>query len=338
VRRSSIALVALAMAAIVAVGYGRSALGPRPSTHRPGVTDPALLRAGPAEPLARLDALEIPLRPGVRTIAFGAGSVWVGNVSEATVSQIAPTSGKVLATIEVPERIGSLAFGADALWISGYGGSLFKLVPGGREVDRVLRFGDEARVVFGGGNLWVLHDDASISAVHARKVRTTSTVEVQQVAGAYRVGAFPAVYHRGALWVTHGLDRLSRVTSGRPPRVEALPGRYASRLIPGEDRLWLVSYDAAQNEGSIERVLPDGGLEVTARGPLNVAVGAERGGTLWLRPADGGTLLRVVPSASRMDSYRVPDSGYPGDLAIGFGYLWVTDVSSGAVYRIPLER
>ena len=57
---------------------------------------------------------------GPTGVAVGAGSVWVANSGDGTVSRIDPTAGKVIATIEVGGRADEVAVGEGAVWVNVY--------------------------------------------------------------------------------------------------------------------------------------------------------------------------------------------------------------------------
>jgi YVTN family beta-propeller protein len=60
----------------------------------------------------------IPVGDGPLGIAFGAGSVWVANSLDGTVSRIDPQQGNVVATIRVGRRPQGIAVGAGKVWVT----------------------------------------------------------------------------------------------------------------------------------------------------------------------------------------------------------------------------
>ncbi len=51
-------------------------------------------------------------------IAYGAGSVWVANSGDGTVSRIDPTTSKVVATIPVGNNPRGIAVGDGKVWVT----------------------------------------------------------------------------------------------------------------------------------------------------------------------------------------------------------------------------
>jgi YVTN family beta-propeller protein len=62
----------------------------------------------------------IPVGDGPQGIAVGAGSVWVANGLDGTVSRVDPVSGEAVATIEVGGRPDELAVGEGGVWVLVY--------------------------------------------------------------------------------------------------------------------------------------------------------------------------------------------------------------------------
>ncbi len=63
-------------------------------------------------------------------VALGAGSVWVANTLDGTVSRIDPRTSVVTSTIEVGESPSGIAAGDDAVWVSTeYGASIVRIDP-----------------------------------------------------------------------------------------------------------------------------------------------------------------------------------------------------------------
>ena len=51
----------------------------------------------------------------------GLGSVWVGNVGEATVARIDPATNRLTGKVQVGAQPCDVAIGADSVWVDGYG-------------------------------------------------------------------------------------------------------------------------------------------------------------------------------------------------------------------------
>jgi DNA-binding beta-propeller fold protein YncE len=55
---------------------------------------------------------------GAAGLAVGAGSVWVANALDGTVSRIDPRRGEVVETIEVGGLLQDVAVGAGGVWVT----------------------------------------------------------------------------------------------------------------------------------------------------------------------------------------------------------------------------
>ena len=62
----------------------------------------------------------IPTGRGTSGIATGAGSVWVTNTIDRTVSRIDPSSAQVVDQIDVGGRPREIAVGAGGVWVTAY--------------------------------------------------------------------------------------------------------------------------------------------------------------------------------------------------------------------------
>jgi DNA-binding beta-propeller fold protein YncE len=98
-----------------------------------------VLRCGTENRLFRIDpgtgtTVGKPIRlgpsPGVitREVAIGAGSFWAF-AQPSVVQRIDPTSGALLASIEVPTQVSGIAFGHDRLWLCDRSGYISKIDP-----------------------------------------------------------------------------------------------------------------------------------------------------------------------------------------------------------------
>src|SRR5439155_11022459 len=75
-----------------------------------------------------IDQVPVGVRPDA--IAAGAGSVWVANDEDRTVSRIDPSARSLVRTISVPQTPTGLAFGGGAVWVAhGRTGSVSRIDP-----------------------------------------------------------------------------------------------------------------------------------------------------------------------------------------------------------------
>jgi streptogramin lyase len=106
---------------------------------------------------------------------------------------------------------------------------------------------------------------------------------------------------------------------------------------------WMIGYDLDDAQSRLVRVLRGGrGIRTYSYGlPLNAVAAA--GGALWLVGGQGmtGFVLRVDPATGRVLGRRPLPSWMLGSegqgLAVGGGFVWVTNASSGNVYRLDFR-
>jgi streptogramin lyase len=106
---------------------------------------------------------------------------------------------------------------------------------------------------------------------------------------------------------------------------------------------WMIGYDLDDAQSRLVRVLRGGrGIRTYSYGlPLNAVAAA--GGAIWLVGSQGmtGFVLRVDPATGRVLGRRPLPSWMLGSegqgLAVGGGFVWVTNASSGNVYRLDFR-
>jgi len=109
---------------------------------------------------------QYPVGHGPQAVAAGAGSVWVANQQDRTVSRIDRDREEVV-TIDVGGAPSGLAFGASSLWVAdGQGRETAQIAPQTNKVGQRIEVGNAAHAVVAGyGAVWVA------SAVDATVVR-----------------------------------------------------------------------------------------------------------------------------------------------------------------------
>ena len=60
----------------------------------------------------------IPVGDGPTAIAYGAGSVWVANGADGTLSRIDPRTNRVANILVVGNRPSGIAVGTDGIWVT----------------------------------------------------------------------------------------------------------------------------------------------------------------------------------------------------------------------------
>jgi serine/threonine-protein kinase len=91
-----------------------------------------------------------------RSIAFGAGAVWVANEDDDNVTRIDASSGSE-DYIDVGTGPTGIAYGGGAVWVANAGdGTVSRIDPTTEEVVEVIRVGNRPTgIAFGEGAVWV---------------------------------------------------------------------------------------------------------------------------------------------------------------------------------------
>src|SRR3954452_12917373 len=144
---------------------------------------------------------------GPQAVAAGAGSMWVANRLDGTVSRIDRKRGEVV-TIDVGGEPTSLAFGAGSLWVAdGQGRSVAQITPATNKVVQRIDVGNAAHAVAAGyGAVWVASAvDATVVRIDARSGKAGRPIAVQARPSALATGA-------GSIWVaSDATARLVRI-------------------------------------------------------------------------------------------------------------------------------
>jgi YVTN family beta-propeller protein len=236
----------------------------------------------------------VPAGAAPAAIAFGAGSLWVANVDDQTVSRIDPSSLRALRTLSLGAPPTGLAASASAIWVtesaptrSGVSVTSidpqFDAVGHARRLDNVAA-GGPAAVAARGETVWVAPSAGMLTRIDSATSRIVRQVDPNAGPAAVAIGA------DGAVWMTD--------TSG----------------------------------DNVTRVDPTGLLTPVAvgNGPSGIAVG---GGGVWVADSLDDAVVRIDPT-TRSVTATIPAGRSPGGMAFGAGSVWVANSGDGTVTRI----
>lgn len=255
-------------------------------------------------------------------VAVGAGSVWVANADDGTLSKIDPHERKVVATIGLGVPASDLAVGEGSVWVAGGSeGTLLRIDP---RTDTVVKKLDLAgsnplapdaaySVAVGGGAVWV-------GSAYWRVLRIDP--ETETVTGSVPVGHVPVALAAtgGDVWATLLDGRTVRIDARADARTGTVSGPFRPMDIGvGSGSVWVADepgtvwqIDAATVSVTHAVTVPPRllGLSVSGR---DVWATSSRAAAVTRIDARSGTILGTVPVG-----------GAPLDVAVGFGKVWVT--------------
>jgi YVTN family beta-propeller protein len=259
------------------------------------------------------------IRPG--PVSAVAGTVWVGNLDDRTLTRLDASTRTPAATVPLGNRTPTgLAATQTAVWVAeGRRGSVARIDPQyNRSVGTVsvAQPSDAGSVAVGGGGVWAAFGDSTLVRLDSVSGR---------VSGSGYAGAGPSgiVYTENAVWVSNAGDAtVSRFNpqtfSSGPVGTPTTVGSEPSAIAYGAGALWVTS----AGDGTVSRIDPSSGaartIEVGAR-PSAVAVGD---GAVWVANSGDGTVSRIDPASNTVTA-TIRTGNWPVGVAVNGGFLWV---------------
>jgi peptide/nickel transport system substrate-binding protein len=262
---------------------------------------------------------------GPQALAAGAGSVWVANRLDGTVSRIDRGRDEVV-TIDVGGEPTGLAFGAGSLWVAdGQGRTVAQIAPAANKVVRRIGVGNAAVAIAAGyGAVWVGSAvDATVVRIDARSGKPGRPIAVQARPSALAAGA-------GSIWVAS--DTTARVVRLDPrsgaPRASIHVGDGPSAVAVGAGAVWV----ANRGDGTISRIDPRSEVAETVRvGREPRALVTDRNG-VWVGDGAAGKVIRLDRRGRRVTT-QVDVGSSPAALAILGGTVWAATLAPAAAHR-----
>ena len=278
---AAVALLAAASAiAVVALTGGEA--GARRAIMADGV--------GALDPVTGQVAASVPVGSAPAGIAAGAGSIWVTNGADGTVTRIDPHGPHVDQTLIVGSSPAGVTYGAGAVWVANaLDGSVSRIDPRANRVVQTISIGGRpVAVAAGAGAVWVA--DAGGDAVVA--LDPGSGVPRRSVRLEDSPGGVAAGF--GALWVTeplaHKLVRIDPVSGEILAEIGV--GAGAGPVAAAGGAVWVVN----ALDGTLSRVDPTRNAvsSTVPVGDAPTAVAAGAGG-VWVTDEGAGALVLVDP-------------------------------------------
>lgn len=301
--------VSIAAALFLTSGSGGAAVPP----NHVGLIDP--------ETNTVIASVPVGTDPG--PLVTGAGSLWVGNAVDRTITRISLDRRVRLATLSLHGRTPTgIDFGDGFVWIAhGARGEVTRidLRPSGRtKTIQVADPGSDAgAVAVAGGSVWVVYGDSTLARIDARKARTK---------GATFAGNSPrgVVVANGFVWVLNAGDRTvtrfsPRTFEGGAVRRPIHVGHRPVAIAAGAGAIWV----ADAGDDAVTRINPLTNATRTirvGREPSALTVG---GGLVWVANAGSGTVSRIDPVSYKLVG-TIKVGNTPSGIAFGGNFVWVS--------------
>ena len=302
---------AVLAAALLARGGSAGGLGGIQANHV-GLIDPATNEIVAEVPVG--------IRPG--PIAAGAGSIWVGNLDDRTLTRIDAAQRAATATVSLDDKTPtSIAVGAGGVWLAhGFLGEVARVDPQFNQVvatiDVASRTPPAGSVAVQGNVVWAAFGDSTLARIDPAQ----SGPPALGFAGALPSAIAVAT---GAVWVVNAADSTVQRFNPATFREGAVGmvnvGSRPTAIGYGEGALWV----ANTSDDSITRIDPANSATRTIGvgvGPGAVAVGA---GAVWVANAFDRTISRVDPTTSQVVE-TIDVGNMPSGVVFSGGFVWVT--------------
>ena len=273
--------------------------------------------AGAVDPATGQVAASVAVGSAPGGIAAGAGSIWVTNGADGTVTRIDPNGPHVEQTLVVGSLPAGIGYGAGAVWVANaLDGSVSRIDPQANQVVQTISVGGRPFALAAGlGAVWVADaNGARVVALEPGSGVPRRFVRLEAAAGGVAVGF-------GAVWVTEPLARkLVRIdpVSGET-LAEIGVGGGAGPVAVGNGAVWVVN----TLDGTLSRVDPvrDAVASTTPIGdaPTAVAAGA---GDVWVTDQGAGSLVSVNPGTGTVRR-RYPIGAAPAAVTLVGQTPWV---------------
>jgi peptide/nickel transport system substrate-binding protein len=258
-------------------------------------------------------------------MAEGAGSVWVANPGEGTVSRLHPGEDRV-ETIDVGGSPAALAFGGGSMWVAtADDGALAQIDPGANRVVQRIPVGNGASAVaVDYGAIWVATAiDGEVVRVDLGTGRVTKRIAVGGRPVALGTGA-------GGVWVaSEESGSVARIDPATGEALDAIAvGNGPASVAVGLGAVWT----ANREDGTVTRIDPAANRVTNTvpagQEPAALAIGED---ALWVADAEGA-LLRLSSDNDQVDA-RVETDSAPAGLVDFEGAIWVTTVAPPTGHR-----
>jgi DNA-binding SARP family transcriptional activator len=282
------------------------------------VVAPALVAVDPAT-----DRVVASVTVGSRPVSVtaGAGSIWVGDARDGTVTEVDVRTRKVARTIGIGAPAVDLAFGLGSVWAATGGfGEIVRVDPELGVVAGRIPLGDPddsvvptaAAIGVGDGRVWV----GTLDGLARLSPSSEQVVETVDLGRSY---ALQIAVGGGAVWATTLASRAKRIEAGSGRETtEFYAGRPVYAVALGGGALWVGGVT-----GQVWKVDPVTGVPILGsrliEGVAGVAFGAD---AVWVTSVSEPQLVRLDPDTGDVEA-RIPIGGTAEAVVVAGGLVWV---------------
>ncbi len=266
---------------------------------------------------------EVPVGVQPGPVAAGAGSVWVGNLQDRSLTRIDPAERTASGTISLASRTPTgVAVGLGSVWVAhGVLGEVSLVDPQFGQVTRSIRvaggaFGSpNGSVALDKESAWVVFGDSTLARLDTAGNVLGETLAREQPAGIVVAG--------GSVWVTNSGD--ATVQRFNPQTFEQGPirtfnvGAGPSGIVSTDNAIWV----ANSGDDEVTRIVPDSAATRSipvGDGPSALAATPD---AVWVANTAAGTVSRIDIATNEVVT-TIEIGNPPIGLAVSDGVLWVT--------------
>jgi YVTN family beta-propeller protein len=310
--------VALALAAVVAAA---AFVATRDSAA--GLSGVRPNHVGLIDPGTNEIVAEVPVGVRPASIAIGAGSAWVGNLQDRSLTRIDLNTRTTAGTISLENRTPTgIAVGAGAVWVAhGARGEVSRVDPQFGQVTTTEVTGttlgtQSGAVTIGAGSVWAVYADSTMARIDPTDVRVTGTTFAGSTPAGVVVGS-------GSVWVANSgeatVSRFNPSTFEEGPLRSPSVGRRPTGIAFGEGAIWV----ANAGDDAVTRIDPSTYAATpipVGDEPVAIAVGE---GAVWVASAGAGTVSRIDPETNEVTE-TIETGNAPSGIAVDGGTVWVS--------------
>ncbi len=266
-------------------------------------------------------AAGVGVQPGA--IAYGAGSLWVANVYDQTISRVDPRTLQTLRTIPLDEPPTGVAVTGGQVWTV-MSNPTENYVTAGRidpqfdTLEQTVRVGNvdpatAPTIATLGDALWVAPQSGDLTRLDSESGAVRRKIDPDASPSGVALGA-------GAMWLTDSeADDVIRVDpTGLRSTIPV--GDDPSGIVVGDGAVWV----ADTEDNAVKRIDPATQAVTTTisvgSDPLGVIVGA---GSVWVADSGSGSVSRIDPRTNRVIA-TIRVGGSPQSMVLADGRVWVS--------------